>query len=83
MTGAVLPLGVTMVEPAGIGGEIVLKAWLRRRAGRLPFFVIDDPERARRMGANGRRRVEERFSVEGNVNRRLDLYRELVGARAR
>jgi len=51
MTGAVLPLGVTMGEPAGIGGEIVLKAWLRRRAGRLPFFVIDDPDRLRNIAS--------------------------------
>lgn len=51
MTGAVLPLGVTMGEPAGIGGEITLKAWLRRRAGRLPFFAIDDPDRLRNIAS--------------------------------
>jgi 4-hydroxythreonine-4-phosphate dehydrogenase len=49
-----LPLAVTMGEPAGIGGEIVLKAWLDRRAGAPPFYAIDDPERltalARRLG---------------------------------
>ena len=40
------PLAVTMGEPAGIGGEIALKAWLQREAQRLhPFFLIDDPER--------------------------------------
>ena len=40
------PLAVTMGEPAGIGGEITLKAWQERdRTGGLPFFVIDDPER--------------------------------------
>ncbi len=42
-----------MGEPAGIGGEITLKAWTRR-AGLDPFFVIDDPDRladlARRTG---------------------------------
>jgi 4-hydroxythreonine-4-phosphate dehydrogenase len=41
-----------MGEPAGIGGEITLKAWARRHAS-APFFVIDDPARleqtARRM----------------------------------
>ena len=46
---AVLPVGLTMGEPAGIGGEIVLKAWMRRCEGRLPFFVIDDPDRLRRL----------------------------------
>ena len=51
MTAAVLPLAVTMGEPAGIGGEIVLKAWLRRRAGRLPFFAIDDPDRLRNVAS--------------------------------
>ena len=39
------PLAVTMGEPAGIGGEIALKAWLRRREGIPPFFAIDDPRR--------------------------------------
>ena len=40
-----LPLAVTMGEPAGIGGELSLKAWLARRAGTRPFFVLDDPQR--------------------------------------
>jgi len=42
------PLAVTMGEPAGIGGEIVLRAWLRR-GDVPPFFVIDDAERLRRI----------------------------------
>lgn len=41
-----------MGEPAGIGGEITLLAWQRRReAGLAPFFVIDDPERLSRLAA--------------------------------
>jgi 4-hydroxythreonine-4-phosphate dehydrogenase len=48
------PLVVTMGEPAGIGGEITLKAWLHRAAGIPPFYLIDDPDRvaalARRLG---------------------------------
>jgi 4-hydroxythreonine-4-phosphate dehydrogenase len=41
-----LPVAVTMGEPAGIGGEIALKAWLHRRErGLAPFFMIDDPAR--------------------------------------
>lgn len=40
-----LPLAVTMGEPAGVGGELTLKAWLERaRIGR-PFFALDDPAR--------------------------------------
>jgi len=41
------PLALTMGEPAGIGGEIALKAWLRRADDVPPFFVIDEPERLR------------------------------------
>ena len=44
MTTARLPLAVTMGEPAGIGGELSLKAWLARDKTR-PFFAIDDPAR--------------------------------------
>lgn len=41
-----LPLALTMGEPAGIGGEIALKAWLERTRRGLPdFFLIDDPKR--------------------------------------
>ena len=40
-----------MGEPAGIGGEITLKAWQAGRAGAAvpPFFVIDRPDRLRRL----------------------------------
>src|SRR5260370_14814263 len=40
-----LPLALTMGEPAGIGGEIALQAWLRRRDGVPLFYLIDDPGR--------------------------------------
>ena len=47
------PLAVTMGEPAGIGGEIALKAW-RAHRDLPPFFLIDDPQRldalARKLG---------------------------------
>ncbi len=40
------PIAVTMGEPAGIGGELTLKAWLRRERDRLPVFLaFDDPAR--------------------------------------
>jgi 4-hydroxythreonine-4-phosphate dehydrogenase len=45
-----------MGEPAGIGGEIALKAWLHRTEGVPPFYVVDDPGRlaaiAYRLGWN-------------------------------
>ncbi len=44
------PLALTAGEPAGIGGEITLQAWLARRDDDLaPFFVLDDPARLRRL----------------------------------
>ena len=46
------PLALTLGEPAGIGGEITLAAWLARAETGLPgFFVIDDPDRLRRLAA--------------------------------
>jgi 4-hydroxythreonine-4-phosphate dehydrogenase len=40
-----LPLAVTMGEPAGVGGELSLKAWLAKRSDARAFFVLDDPAR--------------------------------------
>ncbi|MBV9827348.1 MAG: 4-hydroxythreonine-4-phosphate dehydrogenase PdxA [Alphaproteobacteria bacterium] len=39
------PLALTMGEPAGIGGEITLQAWLRRAEGVPAFYLIGDPAR--------------------------------------
>ncbi len=40
------PIAITMGEPAGVGGEILLKAWTQRAEFDLPpFFAVDDPER--------------------------------------
>jgi 4-hydroxythreonine-4-phosphate dehydrogenase len=46
-----LPLALTMGEPAGIGGEIALKAWRARAEGVPDFYVIDDPDRLARLAA--------------------------------
>lgn len=46
------PLGLTMGEPAGIGGDIALKAWMERRAASVPPFVLlDDPDRIRALAS--------------------------------
>jgi 4-hydroxythreonine-4-phosphate dehydrogenase len=50
-------IALTMGDPAGIGGELTLKAWRDRRVLNLPhFFTIDDPDRlaalAKRLGWN-------------------------------
>lgn len=46
------PIAVTMGEPAGIGGEITLKAWRGRETSGVPaYFVVDDAARLRRIAA--------------------------------
>jgi 4-hydroxythreonine-4-phosphate dehydrogenase len=49
------PLALTMGEPAGIGPDITLAAWLRRRELELPpFYCLADPALlAQRAGALG------------------------------
>ena len=41
-----MTLAVTMGDPAGIGGELTLRAWLERADPRTPaYFAVDDPAR--------------------------------------
>jgi 4-hydroxythreonine-4-phosphate dehydrogenase len=45
-------LALSMGEPAGIGGEIALRAWRERAANGAPaFFLIDDPDRIAALAA--------------------------------
>ena len=49
MAGALPPLVLTPGEPAGVGAEITLAAWL---TGAVPAFcLLDDPDRVRRRAA--------------------------------
>jgi 4-hydroxythreonine-4-phosphate dehydrogenase len=41
-----------MGDPAGIGGELTLRAWLELRPRRTPFVVLDDPDRLRGLAAS-------------------------------
>ena len=43
------PSVLTMGEPAGIGGELTLRAWAEHRHQLAPFFTLDDPARLRRI----------------------------------
>ena len=46
------PLAVTQGDPAGIGPELAIKAWLARREAELPpFFILADPENLRVVAA--------------------------------
>jgi len=46
-SGEAPPLAVTMGDPAGVGGEIAIKAWVATRGDphAPPFLLIDAPER--------------------------------------
>ncbi len=47
-----LPLALTMGEPAGIGPDVTLAAWMRRgEAGLPPFHVVGDADLYRRRAA--------------------------------
>jgi 4-hydroxythreonine-4-phosphate dehydrogenase len=39
------PLALTMGDPAGIGGELTLRAWQALHARPCPFVAVDDPQR--------------------------------------
>ncbi len=42
-----------MGEPSGIGGELTLLAWMRRKSEAIPpFFAIDNPQRLRILSAH-------------------------------
>ena len=43
------PIAVTMGEPGGIGAEITAAAWAALRRTAPPFFLVDDPDRLRRL----------------------------------
>ena len=44
--------------------------------------LLHDPERRRKHGANGRRRVIEQFHVERMVDRTIEVYREVLNGSA-
>ncbi|WP_120496334.1 4-hydroxythreonine-4-phosphate dehydrogenase PdxA [Kiloniella sp. EL199] len=47
-----LPIAITMGDPAGIGGELTLKAWERLKNKATPFFVIDCPDRLTKLASD-------------------------------
>jgi 4-hydroxythreonine-4-phosphate dehydrogenase len=45
----VAPLAMTIGDPAGVGPELALKAWLARADHDAPFFVVGDPDALRAL----------------------------------
>jgi len=71
-----LPLALTMGEPAGIGGEIALKAWLDFRDDLPPFYLIDDPDRLAALA----RRLEWQVPIRpiGASDRALSIFADAL-----
>ncbi len=46
-----LPLALTMGDPAGIGSELTLKTWLLRHASGPSFVALDDPTQLARLAS--------------------------------
>ncbi len=57
-------LAVTMGDPAGIGPEIIVKAWTAARDGEQPFFVIGDHSLLAGAPAAGGVKLERIASAE-------------------
>jgi 4-hydroxythreonine-4-phosphate dehydrogenase len=53
-----------MGDPAGIGGELTLKTWLRRRTSGPVFVALDDAERLRALAARLRLDVPVRVVAD-------------------
>ena len=78
------PLAMTMGEPAGIGPELALRAWMARAAIAAPFFVIADPKAlealARRLALDVPIAIVEPVQTTATFDRALPVVP--LGARA-
>ena len=70
------PVILTMGEPAGIGGEIALRAWCGRDQGVPPFCLIDDPARLAALAAATGISVPVR--AIGSLAETLSVWREAL-----
>jgi 4-hydroxythreonine-4-phosphate dehydrogenase len=70
------PIALTMGEPAGVGAEIALKAWMRREELMLPpFFLLDDPRRLARLAETLGWRVDlAEIDSADEVDQAFDQY---------
>lgn len=70
------PIALTMGEPAGVGAEIALKAWMRRDELMLPpFFLLDDPRRLSRLAEKLNWKVDlAEIDAPAEAGRTFDQY---------
>ncbi len=74
-----LGTGTSFVNQHGKTGTVVAVGDAVALAEAVNTLLLD-PERRRRMGANGRQRVLEEFHVEQMVDRTVNVYREALMA---
>jgi glycosyltransferase involved in cell wall biosynthesis len=72
--------GTPEVVADGVTGLLVPPASPAPLAAALRA-LLGDPDRARRMGAEGRRRALERFDLERHVRATAAVYRAAIGRR--
>jgi glycosyltransferase involved in cell wall biosynthesis len=72
-----IPSGVPGVSLDGVTGITVPPGDPESLAAAINA-LLDDPERATELGEAGRRRVVERYSLEGMTERTLALYRRVL-----
>lgn len=70
-------VGPTMIVEHDRTGVIVPRGDVDALSAALAA-TLDDPERARKMGRNGRQRVLEHFTVEATVQQVADLYEQVL-----
>jgi 4-hydroxythreonine-4-phosphate dehydrogenase len=70
------PLALTMGDPAGIGGELTLRAWLALRQSGPCFVALDDPDRLTALARQ--LRLDIPIRVVQNTDVASTLYAEAL-----
>jgi glycosyltransferase involved in cell wall biosynthesis len=78
----------TVATDVGCHGEVLRGAGIVIQPGeesqlRLALrLLVDYPEFRHLLGEKARKRVVERYSLEGNIDHLMELYRRLIGRAA-
>ena len=73
-TGGLAPLAVAMGDPAGIGPEVIAKAWTARRAaGLAPFFAVGDARAIERVWNGPLARIGDPAAATGAFDAALPV----------
>jgi 4-hydroxythreonine-4-phosphate dehydrogenase len=76
MKQALPPTILTMGEPAGIGGEITLKAWASGHTTLSPFCIIDSPNRLQKLA--GLLKLDIKIAEISQIQDATRLFKEAL-----